>query len=158
MNYKLLESMVNDGYSTRDIAGKVNKSQTTVRYWLNKYTLKTKPARVKPKDYVCIKCDVIGKEHFYGKKSTVCGKCHNKDTIVRQRATKAKGVDYLGGKCCKCGYNKYIGALDFHHVDPRKKDTKFGSSSSWGWERLKKELDGCTLLCANCHREEHRKQ
>jgi hypothetical protein len=36
-------------------------------------------------------------------------------------------VVYKGGKCQCCGYNKYIGALEFHHVDPEQKD--FGVSS-----------------------------
>lgn len=36
-------------------------------------------------------------------------------------------VAYKGGKCQCCGYNKYIGALKFHHVDPAQKD--FGISS-----------------------------
>lgn len=36
-------------------------------------------------------------------------------------------IDYKGGKCQICGYNKCIRALDFHHRDPEKKD--FGLSA-----------------------------
>ena len=59
-----------------------------------------------------------------------------------------------GGECSHCGYSKYVGALEFHHVDPKEKD--FGISGKvLGWERIKKELEKCVLLCSNCHREEH---
>lgn len=47
-------------------------------------------------------------------------------------------------------------ALDFHHRDAAEKD--FGISykgHTKALERLKKEVDKCILLCANCHREEH---
>ena len=65
-------------------------------------------------------------------------------------------VEYKGGKCINCGYKKDIAALDFHHVDETKKD--FGLSQrglTRSWDRIKKELDKCILVCANCHREIH---
>lgn len=65
-------------------------------------------------------------------------------------------VRYKGGKCIFCGYSKYIGALDFHHIRNDGKD--FGISDKGytrSWERTKKELDKCILVCANCHRELH---
>lgn len=71
----------------------------------------------------------------------------------RQRA-KARAVEFLGGKCQNCGYNRCLRALAFHHRDPRKKD--FGISSrciSWG--SMVKELKKCVLLCSNCHMELH---
>lgn len=67
---------------------------------------------------------------------------------------KKKCVEYKGGKCERCGYDKCIGALDFHHLDPSQKD--FGISTNIkSFDLIKKELDKCILLCANCHREEH---
>ena len=65
-------------------------------------------------------------------------------------------VAYKGGKCVFCGYKKTIAALDFHHVDEKTKD--FGLSQrglTRSWKRIKKELDKCILVCANCHREIH---
>lgn len=64
--------------------------------------------------------------------------------------------EYKGGKCMICGYNRCLEALDFHHRDPREKD--FGLSDKGitrSWEKTKKEVDKCVLICANCHREIH---
>ena len=70
--------------------------------------------------------------------------------------TKQKLVDYKGGKCICCDYNKYIGALEFHHIDPSKKDFAIGTGGKTrALEALKKEVDKCVLVCANCHREIH---
>ncbi len=72
----------------------------------------------------------------------------------RRRAIKALAIEYKGGKCQICGYKKYQGALDLHHIDREQKEfsiSKKGHSRSW--ERVKKEIDKCILVCANCHRE-----
>jgi predicted HNH restriction endonuclease len=46
--------------------------------------------------------------------------------------------------------------LDFHHVDSTKKEFGIGNSGyTRSWEKVKKELDKCILVCANCHREIH---
>ena len=64
-------------------------------------------------------------------------------------------------RCQKCGYDKNYAALDFHHVVPEAKDfgiqsiVNRGSPTEERWEMVKKELEKCIVLCANCHREEH---
>ena len=85
-----------------------------------------------------------------------CMKCNTEAVQRRRDNLKKMAVDYKGGKCERCGYDKYIGALEFHHLDPTQKD--FGISSSGhtrSFEKMKVELDKCIMLCANCHREEH---
>lgn len=76
---------------------------------------------------------------------------------VKNRIQKLKelAVEYLGGKCTICGYNRCIWALDFHHRNPEEKKFTIGKYYSRSWEKLKKELDKCDLVCANCHREIH---
>ncbi len=79
-----------------------------------------------------------------------------KAVAMRRRKLKAMVVEYRGGKCMICGYNKYFGALDLHHVDETQKS--FGLSVrglTRSWEKIKEEADKCILLCANCHREIH---
>lgn len=84
-----------------------------------------------------------------------CKTCHNEMTKERGKRNKETYTQYKGGKCEKCGYDDCIDALDFHHVDPEKKDISFRSIRYWGLEKAKKELDNCKLLCCRCHRELH---
>ena len=46
----------------------------------------------------------------------------SKSVINWRKRTKIALVEYKGGKCCVCGYNKCIEALEFHHLDPSQKD------------------------------------
>jgi hypothetical protein len=78
--------------------------------------------------------------------------------IVKTRRAKLKefAVQYKGGKCIICSYDKCHRSMGFHHLDPTKKD--FGISTK-SFHRSKAalilELDKCVLLCANCHGEVH---
>ena len=78
--------------------------------------------------------------------------------VARRQKLKIQAIEYKGGACKYCNYSKSSIALCFHHIDP---STKSFSVSNGGlektWEVLKKELDKCELLCANCHAEEHEK-
>lgn len=85
-----------------------------------------------------------------------CVKCRSEAVQRRRDKLKQLSVDYLGGKCSRCGYCKCIQALDFHHKDPTQKDFSIAHKGhTRSWERVKSELDKCILLCANCHREVH---
>ena len=65
-------------------------------------------------------------------------------------------VEYKGGKCESCGYNRNIAALEFHHLNPLEKDFNISNKGyTKSWENVKKEIDKCILVCANCHREIH---
>jgi hypothetical protein len=71
-----------------------------------------------------------------------------------RKRTKELLVEYKGGKCEFCGYNKCIEALEFHHIDETTKEFQI-SGSTKSLEKQKKETDKCYMLCANCHREVH---
>lgn len=61
--------------------------------------------------------------------------------------------------CSKCGYNKCLQGLEFHHVEPKNKlfNVSFGVWRRIGREKATilflEEMEKCVLLCANCHRE-----
>lgn len=74
----------------------------------------------------------------------------------RRKKIRDMAIEFKGGKCNICGYDKCNAALEFHHIDNRKKD--FGLSMNGitrSWEKTKKELEKCILVCSNCHREIH---
>jgi hypothetical protein len=88
--------------------------------------------------------------------SSYCKQCTSDECRDRGQRQKQQFVDYKGGKCEKCGYDKFTGALDFHHTDPSKKDFIISKKKSVSFnDCMRAELDKCVLLCANCHRERH---
>jgi len=83
-----------------------------------------------------------------------CGKCASKWVTDSRIKKKTELVKTFGGKCKICGYNRYIGALDFHHLDPSKK--KFSLSVKglcYSWKIILQEAKKCVILCKNCHTE-----
>lgn len=116
----------------------------------------------------CAKCNKMKPlDQFYtvkngirkGKIQSYCKSCNSKNTVERLRKFKQQLVDYKGGKCNKCGYDRCVAALDLHHRDPNKKNFTFSHIKMTSFEKNKdiicNELDKCDLLCANCHREIH---
>lgn len=111
---------------------------------------------------ICPRCLLdLKKEDFYSRRSgngnsSYCKKCTNTQAIERQHKFKELCVTYKGSVCEFCGYNKYIGALEFHHRDPEAKDFSFAHRRSHTFnQEIIDELDKCILLCSNCHKEEH---
>lgn len=75
---------------------------------------------------------------------------------AKRKKLKIQAIEYKGGCCELCGYNKFVGALDFHHKDPKTKEFSISSKGyTRSWGKVKEELDKCVLLCSNCHREIH---
>ena len=80
------------------------------------------------------------------------------DAVKRwRRNTKHRLLQAMGGKCIICGYDKCDAVLDFHHLDPSKKDFALGSAraSIKNWNFLVEEVKKCVILCCRCHREHH---
>lgn len=82
---------------------------------------------------------------------------HSKTVSIKRKAIKKMLVDRAGGKCSKCGYDKSIRALEFHHPNPSEKDFGLSKNLCKSISKLKEEADKCILLCSNCHAEEHEK-
>lgn len=101
-------------------------------------------------------CKKHGETNFYVEKNgrKRCRKCSSM-YVSNHRIEMKKGlVIAFGGKCVKCGYDRCVGALDFHHRDSKNK--KFGLSERGmchSWRNVLEEANKCDLLCANCHRE-----
>ena len=47
---------------------------------------------------------------------------------IRRIAIKQRAVEYRGGSCEHCGWNRNNAALHFHHVNPSEKEFNIGNS------------------------------
>lgn len=73
---------------------------------------------------------------------------------TRRWRNKIYAILSLGGRCGECGEVFHPSQYDIHHVDGREDGTP-RDLMQLSRERLAEELDGCELLCANCHRLHH---
>ena len=167
MDKEHLVSLIEQGMSLSRMSKVLGKSITSIRHWLKKYNLKTKhkafgdgyehPNKISEEGQLCRDCGVkLNDNNAYFRKSRgiyyfVCKSCTNK----RRKEFKTKCIEYKGECCQKCGYNKEITALEFHHKNQQDKENLVSKMATKSWEKAKKEMDKCNLLCANCHREEH---
>lgn len=106
------------------------------------------------KNFVCVVCnkEFIYEKNKYNNSTSACGVCLQR---AHRDMIKKSAIKYLGGKCIKCGYNKCVDVLTFHHVDPNNKKHNISRMYGYSWESVKKELNKCILLCMNCHIELH---
>lgn len=111
----------------------------------------------------CNKCDQEKPDAEFYKASRgrglmgLCKMCLKLYIKHRARANKERAISLLGGGCSKCGYLKCIGALEFHHTEPKSKVCDVRDLKFCGWDKFWSEAIKCILLCANCHREEEEK-
>lgn len=110
----------------------------------------------------CIKC-LKDKElsEFYTQNdrksgASYCKSCFNEYCIKRWTQRKVDAVLYKGGKCIDCGLdNEHPSVYEFHHLDPKEKDYTWTKLRLRSIDSIKRELDKCAILCANCHRKRH---
>jgi predicted HNH restriction endonuclease len=91
------------------------------------------------------------KRTYASRRAYLIGAVRRRRKVLRQRAIALKG-----GACQICGYARCAEALEFHHQEGSSKD--FGISAKGytrSWERVRREVEKCILVCANCHRELH---
>lgn len=119
----------------------------------------------------CLKCSPFGK-HNTKKDPALPSKTHSRNTPYskwtleeKQEAInkryqqgidrKKKIIEMKGGGCQKCGYNKCLRVLTFHHRDPATKSFCLTSREIGGfsWKSIIEEVEKCDLLCYNCHME-----
>jgi hypothetical protein len=112
-------------------------------------------------------CSICG-SGLAGRQRKYCSRfCKNKDTNHHHqsyRAQRARGsarkvqlIAELGGRCTRCGYDRNLAALTWHHVDRAQKSFELDmrSLSNRSESDVRKDLAKCILRCATCPAEEH---
>jgi hypothetical protein len=157
-----LKSLVDSGATLADMAEQFDRSVSTIRYWLARHGIRSSSRRgprrrrsdgAKTAVFECKRHGVTeftleGRGHYR------CKRCRSEAVSKRRRVIKRRLVDEAGGACVLCGYGRWVGALQFHHLDPSLKKFQIGQ---WGhsrsFARCRAEARKCVLLCANCHAE-----
>jgi transposase len=165
---EVLEGLVAQGMSIARIADSLELSRGTVRHWLRRYGLRTRsfrqvrleevvrPAKAAGRLSVTMVCAHHGETEFFleGRGYYRCKRCRSQAVARRRRKMKALLVGEAGGRCRLCGYDRCLGALEFHHLDPEMKRMPLSAQGiAYALETLREEARKCILLCANCHAE-----
>lgn len=160
-----LQALIEERLSVREMAARTGFSATTVRYWLKRHQLRTsatgrredgRRAKAEGRLTILMHCAAHGQTEFLleGRGAYRCLSCRRERVAKRRRKVKELLVAEAGGACALCGYDRFAGALHFHHVDPATK--AFGIANQ-GITRsiaaMRAEAAKCILLCANCHAE-----
>jgi transposase-like protein len=156
-----LAELVERGLSIREMAEAVGRSDTTVRYWLRAHGLRTVRAatahlpgertRVIERD-----CRIHGRTAWVlsGGDRYRCKQCRSAAVTARRRRVKRLLIAEAGGRCILCGYDRFPGALHFHHLDPAQKSFAVSLQGvTRSLEKARAEAAKCVLMCANCHAE-----
>jgi transposase len=161
-----LEELVASGMTIAELAGELGRSKATVRHWLRQYDLRTLNALGTRAPEVAqaakeagllnalMTCQRHGESEFSieGRGYYRCKRCRSEAVTKRRRKVKAILVAEAGGRCVICGYDRYFGALAFHHLDPLQKRLHVSADGNgYALETLRAEATKCVVLCANCH-------
>lgn len=160
-----LDVLVDKGMTIAEIAAEVGSSKGTVRHWMRKYGLRTMASqRVqtmrRAKEHgiseIDLVCPIHGQAKFVVEARGYyrCTRCRSRAVSKRRRKVKQILVDEAGGRCWLCGYDRYLGALEFHHLNPEEKRLAISYNGvTQSLVVLREEAAKCVLLCSNCHAE-----
>jgi hypothetical protein len=166
-----LRALVDSGATLQEMADALNRSISTIRYWLAQHGLKTEGRRGRRPRIarttveaairdgsrtLMAECDTHGLTTFVIEASgrARCRRCRMERVAEWRRRAKRQLVEEAGGCCRVCGYDSCMAALEFHHLDPGEK--RFALSLrgvTKSIAELRREAAKCVLLCANCHAE-----
>lgn len=163
-----LLALVEEGLSIAQIAARLDRSKGAVRYWLNRHGLRTsslarvnraaatKAAREAGLERALMECAQHGSTEFVRSSGGYyrCVRCRSAAVSRRRRKIKAILLTEAGGACVLCGYDRFAGALEFHHLEPSEKHFELSQRGvTRSLEAARAEARKCALLCSNCHAE-----
>lgn len=68
---------------------------------------------------------------------------------------KRKVKEILSIKGCLRCPEVHPACLDFHHIGRKREGISKMVQRGDSWKKIRREIDKCIVLCANCHRKEH---
>lgn len=156
-----LKSLADSGATLVEMAEQLDRSASTVRYWLARHGISASNRRGPRRrcsdgaKAAIFECRHHGWTEFVleGQGHYRCKRCRSAAVVQRRRTIKQKLVEEAGGACVLCGYGRWAGALQFHHLDPSRKKFQISQRGhSRSLARCRIEVRKCVLLCAQMPR------
>lgn len=105
----------------------------------------------------CPLCERMLDDKCFSKRGKLCRECAKMPSLRRKSSILAWLEDVRETLVCmNCGFSD-ARALHFHHLDPNAKETTVSRLVHGGASvtRIRREMEKCVVLCANCHAIEH---
>lgn len=145
---------------------KGGKNLLTLKKYIKLYNIdvshfSSSTSPIKNEEIICPQCNqkknIYNDFYWSGNKRTrsICKNCVCENEKKKYQLKLNEFEEYKKTlHCKKCGEKKFY-LLDFHHRNPDEKDFTIAEKIRIPLDKLKKEIDKCDVLCANCHREWH---
>lgn len=154
-----LEALAAAGATLAEIAADVDRSITTVRYWLARWgivrarELRRPPNLATAPVQALMACARHGRTIFRleGRGYYRCKRCRQERVSVWRRRVKHRLVAEAGGSCRACGYDRCAAALQFHHLEPSSKSfalSREGVTRSFEEARAEAKKSSCCARTA----------
>jgi transposase-like protein len=157
-----LQTLVDEGLTLQQLGERLGVGSAAVRHWLRKFGMRTARARAESLGEPGAR-EVLRSCRNHGFTVFVisargdryrCKRCRAEHVSARRRRVKEILIQEAGGCCRRCGYSRYAGALQFHHLEPDRKAFELSAHGvARSLAKARAEVAKCVLLCANCHAE-----
>ena len=102
------------------------------------------------KTKVCMACEEELLESVFGSNGDYNGiprlkpRCKTCNNTLELAIFEEKLFRAIGGKenfkCMLCGYDRYAGALEFHHINPNEKEREISKMKNYSYKKIKEEV------------------
>ena len=106
---------------------------------------------------ICRECSRKRARQYYAENR----EAHKKVVYANKKKYIARARSFLNeikSRGCAICDEKEVACMDFHHLDPKKKDfllSRITNGDITSIKRIKKEVQKCACICSNCHRKVH---
>ena len=102
--------------------------------------------------YLCEECIRKYNRDYWAKKKKHLSKKKKENALKLKERNKLYVIDFLKkSKCVDCSIDNLL-VLEFDHIKEKKLYNISEMVSNCSLETLKKEIEKCEVVCANCHR------
>lgn len=104
------------------------------------------------RQYVCRACqNAYVRQHYQINRTKYIEKARRR-TVRQSAINNAFVIDYLRqNPCVDCGESDII-VLEFDHLGEKLTEVSELCTAGYSLEAVKREIDKCEVVCANCHR------